>query len=98
LFQLVDFPTRENNILDLIFVNNPCFVSNVNICQPLGSSDHNGVELTIQFDAKNVFISSVDVRKTVFLFDKANRIGLHNCFANTEWIAMFSCCISIEDY
>jgi hypothetical protein len=55
LFQLVDFPTRENNILDLIFVNNPCFVSNVNICPPLGSSDHNGVELAVQFDARNVF-------------------------------------------
>lgn len=41
LEQLVDKPTRGNNILDLILTNDDTMVQNVNVGEPFGTSDHN---------------------------------------------------------
>src|SRR5688572_929147 len=46
LEQLVDFPTRENNVLDIILSDNPTQIRNIASTAPIGSSDH----LTILFD------------------------------------------------
>lgn len=46
LVQLVDFPTRENNVLDIILSDSPSQIRNITSTAPIGSSDH----LTILFD------------------------------------------------
>jgi hypothetical protein len=38
------------------------------------------------------------LHKTVFLFEKANWVGIHNDLVSTDWLAVFNSCISIEDY
>ena len=38
--QVVSAPTRGNNILDLVFTNEPLAVCNVNVGSPLSNSDH----------------------------------------------------------
>jgi hypothetical protein len=40
LTQIVDEPTRGNNILDLAFVSDPSFVEDCRIDEPFGMSDH----------------------------------------------------------
>ena len=46
LHQFNEFPTRDDNILDLVFVNDALIVDNLEVGQPMGNSDHN----TVMFD------------------------------------------------
>ena len=43
LHQLNESPTRADNILYLVFVNDPLIVDNLEVAPPLGNSDHNTV-------------------------------------------------------
>ena len=45
--QCVTEPTRQNNILDLVFVNEPILMSDINVSTPFSSSDHNSVEFNL---------------------------------------------------
>jgi hypothetical protein len=47
--QIVDEPTRGNNILDLAFVSDPSFVEDCRIDEPFGMSDHKSVVLSVRF-------------------------------------------------
>ena len=46
LHQLNESPTGADNILDLVFVNDPLIVDNLEVGPPLGKRDHN----TVMFD------------------------------------------------
>ena len=55
LWQFVDRTTRGNNILDLVFANEEELVSNIDIGNPIGSSDHNIIQFNIEVEAnKNI--------------------------------------------
>ena len=43
LHQIIDSPTRKNNILELIIINDPLIVSELIVCPPIGNSDHNSI-------------------------------------------------------
>jgi len=45
--QVVDFPTRGNNILDVILTDDDCIVTAVKPCPPVGYSDHCAIEFTM---------------------------------------------------
>lgn len=62
LTQLIDFPTRERNTLDLLFANKPSTISNISKFPPLGASDH----LTIGFAITSDIIEDI-LPKTPFL-------------------------------
>ncbi len=47
LIQHVDFPTRDNNILDLVFSTEKNMVESVDVIGKLGSSDHDSLEFKI---------------------------------------------------
>lgn len=49
LTQIVDEPTRGNNILDLAFVSDPSFVEDCRIDESFGMSDHKSVLLSVRF-------------------------------------------------
>jgi hypothetical protein len=51
--QLVNFPTRENNILDVILVDDPFLIADVIPDVPFGSSDH----ISIHFNL-NLYLDS----------------------------------------
>ena len=46
--QLVLQPTREQNILDLVFITAPELVKDLEICQPVGGSDHCSIEFNLK--------------------------------------------------
>ena len=45
--QLVDFPTRGNNIFDVILTDDDSIVTTVKLCPPVGYSDHIAIEFTM---------------------------------------------------
>jgi len=54
LEQLVVEPTREQAILDLVLCNEADLIKELKVKEPLGSSDHNMIELGLQFERENV--------------------------------------------
>jgi hypothetical protein len=60
--QVVNFPTRDSNILDVILVDDPTIISGVHSSAPLGSSDHVCIVFNIELlrlDSSS-YISSSD--------------------------------------
>ena len=55
LIQLITFPTRNNNLLDLLLTNNPMIISKINECPPFGFgkyiSDHISFSFSLPFQA-----------------------------------------------
>ena len=47
--QYVDSPTRGDNVLDLVFVNDDFAVTDVNVIPPFSTSDHNSVSFNLTF-------------------------------------------------
>ena len=50
LHQMVTVPTRGDNILDLVFVDDSSFVADLHVSAPFPGSDHLSVNVTIEFD------------------------------------------------
>ncbi|XP_062605203.1 uncharacterized protein LOC134266991 [Saccostrea cucullata] len=72
LNQIVDFPTRKENTLDLFFSNRPSFIDR---CEPLpGISDHEAI-----FVSLNISISRIKPpRRRILLWKKADIEGIKN--------------------
>lgn len=49
--QFVTQPTRGLNILDLVFSSSKNLIEHINVCSPLGMSDHNSVTFDIRCEA-----------------------------------------------
>ena len=47
LSQLVNSPTRENHILDLVFTNRPDYITNVQLMDNLPGADHDSIAFII---------------------------------------------------
>ena len=54
LEQLVTEPTREQAILDLVMCNEADLIMELKVKEPLGSSDHNMIEFTLQFEREKL--------------------------------------------
>ena len=72
LKQFVDFPTRGDNILDLILTNQEFSVNNVISCP--GVSDHDMIMYDFHVKAEKL----INRRSKVYLYHKADLIGLNN--------------------
>ena len=59
LTQIVDFPTRKDNILDLIFCNDANYISRAYCVEPFVLSDHENIFFTIDLAAINVTLSPI---------------------------------------
>ena len=81
--QLVREPTRQGNILDLVFTNNETLVSQVEIGDRFDASDHNEIRFKINA-RKKVEHNSVLVPD----FRKANYQGLRHHLQSLDWELM----------
>ena len=100
LSQKVQEPTRENNILDLVLVNEPFSVLNVSVLPPLSGSDHNCVSFEINVPTcprSNPVAhgSSVYAR---YNWDKANIDGIRNALEFCDWSSVIGGTDSDEMY
>ena len=79
LYQMVDEPTRENNILDLVLTTNIDLRNNLEVGEPF--SDHNSITFTINTRPYQQRISM----KENYAFNKADWIHLRSLFNYTPW-------------
>jgi hypothetical protein len=92
--QLVNYPTRGNNYLDLIFTTCPFITHNVSVEQPFSTSDHSSVTFSI--------ITKDDTMKpntqSHYNFRKANYPAIELELAKIDWPATFSNCVNVNDF
>ena len=83
--QHVDFPTRENNILDLIFTSEPDMVEESQVCGKLGDSDHDMIiaHLTLS-------VAKMDNHRRVPIFQRMKRNRLRRILQNADWDSLLS--------
>ena len=79
--QLVLQPTREQSILDLVFITAPELVKDLEICQPVGGSDHCSTE----FNLKLKFQRPKRSCSLVYNYRAADWLGLREDFCNLQW-------------
>ena len=93
--QLVNFPTRDNNILDLVFTDNTSLVINVCADIPLSSSDHDSINFTVNLYANNGpssnFASDFNVFSNYDLC-KADWSSINNMLCSIDWSLAFENC------
>jgi endonuclease/exonuclease/phosphatase family metal-dependent hydrolase len=80
LVQHVKFPTRENNILDLVLTSEVGMVDKVGVIEHLGNSDHNIIVWKLLCDA-----SMGKSKQQIRLFHKANYEEMRLWFQNIDW-------------
>ena len=81
LHQFVQAPTRENNILDLVFATRDDLVSDLSVCNEFSNSDHRAITFNINFSSKIINKSSEKVPN----YKKANFRKLRSIFETTNW-------------
>ena len=89
LIQLITFPTRNNNLLDLLLTNNPMIISEINECPPFGFgkyiSDHISFSFSLPFQA-NLKIN----QKVGLNFRKSNLYSIHQYLSSIDWNLLLS--------
>ena len=86
LRQLVDFPTRNENVLDLILSNAPEKVKEFHGFEDIISTDHKLISFTLDFNIpkKN------KVKRNVFNYKRANWNALNEALVQIPWDLAFS--------
>ena len=83
--QFVAQPTRHGAILDLVLSDNRSLVTEVEICEGLGNSDHNKVMFNVALENK-----TKDNNTLVPNFNQADFDGIRHKLAQIDWKAEFS--------
>ncbi|MEL6931234.1 MAG: reverse transcriptase family protein, partial [Cyanobacteria bacterium J06600_6] len=91
LHQMVTVPTRGNNVLDLVLVDDSSFVADLVVSAPFPGSDHLSVNVTIEFNNANV--SNMDNSNNNFFksldFSKAQWEYYRNILASIDTDELF---------
>ena len=82
--QVVPSPTRGNNLLDLVFSNEPLAMSGANVIQPFSNSDHCQIEFSIFTDS--LFEHGVELNVVRYDWDKADFDSICEYIAAVNWL------------
>jgi len=86
LVQCVTEPTRVNNILDLILVNDPLLINSCTTTAPLGNSDHVTVDFNLVLPVNKSSTDKCDGDiKYCFNFNEADYDGLNAYLSAVDW-------------
>ena len=91
LFQLVNFPTRELSILDLLIVNDKHYAFNVQCLPPISTSDHCTVsweERTLVRPSDYQSTATPPVDTSIYNFSGADYGALNQYFSSFYWPAV----------
>jgi hypothetical protein len=92
--QLVDTATRQHNILDLIFSNDPLLVTELSVNASFGTSDHESISFAVHDVAAPTEPSSPSIS---LRWAKADWSKFSQYIAGTDWAALFSTCHDSEE-
>lgn len=90
--QIVDKPTRDENILDLIFVSSPFLIFDLFIDPPFSTSDHNMIKFKLHF-----LNESISHKKSID-FKNLDYNSLKHYLAFIEWPIVFNHCVTVDDF
>ena len=96
LQQHVFEPTRNSNILDLVFTNTDDIVSSLSVAPPFSTSDHNIIKFS--FAVGDVPDGSVYDCNYYFDFQNADYSDMMTHLASIDWYYEFSFLSSVEEY
>ena len=85
LWQMVDFPTRANNILDLVLTTIPEKIINLQGFDDILDTDHKLISFDINFKIQR----KVKVKRSTYNFKKANWPILKELLGRTPWDLCF---------
>ena len=85
LNQVVLTPTRENNILDVVLINDPTQISDLQVHEPFGSSDHN----MIYFDLQCPIPRISRAERKVYLYSQGDYDTLNSRISLINWESKF---------
>ena len=102
LTQVVNTPTRENNVLDIVLTNVPRYVSEVRVT-PTVLSDHHLVQLQLGFNLINPTQTSTrSVDPCSFRavnIHKADHDAINDDLSEVDWVALWELCEdSLDEY
>ena len=81
--QMVTEPTRGNNILDIVLTNNSFLVSDVPVAPPLGNSDHNCVNFTVDIPGGDNDCEIVS--RKIYAWNRADYESLSTYLSEINW-------------
>ncbi len=93
LCQLVNEPTRLNNILDLIITDSPGFTKNVTINPPIKNCDHNVILFQINYHDKLINI----LPRKIYKYKEASWDKINEELSQVSWIQNFIGMSNIEE-
>lgn len=85
LWQVIDFPTRNDDMLDLLLTNIPDKISNIKGFQDILNSDHKLIEFSIDLRIK----SRPQMKQRLYNFKKADWKGLKYSLSLINWDLCF---------
>ena len=93
LTQLLSEPTRDNNILDLLLMNDPQAVFYTAVTEPFSISDHNAIQWSIMLPIC-AYDGNFDHYNNVNMYDvkRANYDALLHYLGSVNWITLFTRC------
>ncbi len=86
LLQYVNSPTRNDNILDLVFCSDENSIFDVSVTQPFANSDHMSVTYKLLLETK------VDMMRTVSDWKNADYEGIAHFLSTVHWDEYFEKC------
>ena len=85
--QFVDFPTRGNNVLDVVLADDDQIVTAVRSDPPIGHSDHLVIRFTVVLDCANVG-RRCDAMSDSYKWRQADFDGMHDFLSDVNWQLM----------
>ncbi len=92
LEQLVDCPTRDRYINDLVLTNNSSIVHNVSVGHPFGNSDHKAIHIDVHmFQPKKATYT-----RKVYLYSKGHYADMDKYISGHKWEDLFKNCRGMD--
>jgi len=86
--QLVNFPTRGNNILDVILTDDDSIVTTVKSCPPVGYSDHIAIEFTMTLTTDGRGVTDGFYNKCHYLWHIGDYDNMISYLLSIHWNAL----------
>ena len=96
LNQIIDFPTKANNILDLVLCKDVFNSTNASVISPLIRIDHEHLKVTFEYITNLNNTTKISKQKN-YCFSQANFNSINNYLSNINWYLLFSDCNDVED-